>query len=350
MKVIVTGAAGFIGSHIVDALLARGDKVLALDTRPGWENLGTARLHPNYAYSDCDVRDIARLEAAIVASAEYDAIIHLAALVGVRPSIAYPVRYVDVNVLGTASILDAASRKKIPFFVFASSSSVYGDRHERVAFDESDDVSKPISPYAATKRAGELLCHSAHHTSGLSVVCLRLFSVYGPRQRPDLAIHSFVSLLEQGKPLPLFGDGQSTRDYTHVTDIVAGTLSALDFLASRKQPIYEIVNLGTARPVALRALAEILMNNFGAENAALEMLPVQSGDVQQTYASIEKAARLFGYKPKVDIAAGIADFIDWHRSVTAGRDRFDPSHAPGAARSPQASVRVEEATQSGPAA
>jgi UDP-glucuronate 4-epimerase len=317
MNVIVTGGAGFIGSHIVDALLARGDNVLALDTSAGRENLASARQHANFAYSDCDVRDLAELDVAIEASAQYDAIIHLAASVGVRPSIADSVHYADVNVLGTASILEAASRKRIPFFIFASSSSVYGNRRERVPFDESDRASEPISPYAATKRAGELLCYSAHHTTGLSVVCLRLFSVYGPRQRPDLAIHSFVSLLEQGRPLPLFGDGQTTRDYTHVSDIVAGTLSALAFLASRKQPAYEIVNLGTGRPVTLLALADLLIRHSGAENTAVSVLPEQKGDVQQTYASIHKAARLFGYKPKVDIAAGIADFIKWHRSAAA---------------------------------
>lgn len=350
MKVIVTGGAGFIGSHIVDALLARGDKVLALDTRPDRENLASARQHANFAYSDCDVRDLAQLDAAIEESTQYDAVIHLAALVGVRPSLAHPVHYVDVNVLGTASILEAASRKKIPFFIFASSSSVYGDRRERVPFDESDGVSEPISPYAATKRAGELLCYSAHHTTGLSVVCLRLFSVYGPRQRPDLAIHSFVSLLEQGKPLPLFGDGQTTRDYTHVTDIVSGTLSALEFLASRKLPAYEIVNLGTGRPVTLLALADLLIKNCGAENAAVDMLPAQDGDVQQTYASIDKAARLFGYKPKMDIAAGIEDFVKWHRSATADRGRSDPWRESGAIRSRQESAPAEAATQMGPVA
>jgi UDP-glucuronate 4-epimerase len=340
MKVIVTGGAGFIGSHIVDALLARGDEVLALDTRPDLENLASARQHANFTYANCDVRDLAQLDAAIDASVEYDAVIHLAALVGVRPSLAHPVRYADVNVLGTASMLDTASRKKVPLFIFASSSSVYGNRRDRVPFDESDEASKPISPYAATKRAGELLCYSAHLTTGLSVACVRLFSVYGPRQRPDLAINKFVSLLDQGQPLPLFGEGQTTRDYTHVTDIVAGTLGALEFLASRQLPTCEIVNLGSGRPLTLRTLADLVIRGCGATNAAVKVLPEQDGDVQHTYASIDKAAFLFGYKPKVDIAEGIEDFIHWHRSAMADRDKSDPSRASGAIGSRQESAPV----------
>ncbi len=314
--IVVTGGAGFIGSHVVDALLARGDQVIAIDSfdpfydpRTKRNNLAGASESAAFRLIEEDVRDCSALVKALE-DAPCDGMIHLAAAVGVRPSIADPSRYAAMNVEGTASVLELARKKEIPRFIFGSSSSVYGDRSGG-AFAESDPVDSPISPYAATKRAGELLCHSAHRDTGLALMCLRFFTVYGPRQRPDLAIHKFVSMIERGEPITLYGDGTTRRDYTHVTDITAGVLAALDHTANGNE--FEIVNLGGGHPVMLDELVHSLESILRTK-AIVERLPAQPGDVTQTYASIEKASRLFGFKPSMNFDEGLRDFVEWFRS------------------------------------
>jgi UDP-glucuronate 4-epimerase len=314
-RVVVTGGAGFIGSHVVDALLARGDEVIAIDSfdpyydpRTKRNNLAAASRCAAFRLVEEDVRDCAALGNALD-GARCDAVIHLAAAVGVRPSIADPSLYSAVNVEGTASVLEFARQNGIPRFVFGSSSSVYGDRSAG-PFVETDRVDAPISPYAATKRAGELLCYSSHRITGLSVMCLRFFTVYGPRQRPDLAIHKFVSMIERGEQLTLYGDGTTRRDYTHVTDITTGVLAALDHTAGVEE--FEIVNLGGGNPVTLADLVDSLESLLGTK-AMVESLPAQSGDVTQTFASIEKASRLLGFTPSMNFDDGLREFVEWFR-------------------------------------
>ena len=320
LRVLVTGGAGFIGSHVVDSLLARGANVVAIDSfdttydpRIKWDNIAAARRNPSFRLVESDIRDVDKLDSAL-GKDSYDALIHLAAAVGVRPSIAEPARYVRTNVEGTAGALALAERKAIGVFLLGSSSSVYGDSAP-VPFVETDPALSPISPYAATKRAAELLCHSAHHLSGLSVMCLRFFTVYGPRQRPDLAIHKFVSMIENAEPLTIYGDGQTRRDYTHVTDIVAGVCSALEYAATGR--MFEIVNLGGGQPITLTALVTLLEKHLG-KKASLEWLPDQGGDVRQTYASIEKASRLLRFKPCIGLDEGLRGFVEWYRGHSPG--------------------------------
>lgn len=314
-RVVVTGGAGFIGSHLVESLLARGDHVVAIDSFDSFydpqlkrRNLALASDNSSFRLIEADVRDVKAVAAAL-GDAPCDALIHLAAAVGVRPSIADPAHYVSMNVNGTAAALELAALKHIPSFVFGSSSSVYGNSAAS-PFVESDPAASPISPYAATKRAGELLCHSAHHISGLSVMCLRFFTVYGPRQRPDLAIHKFVSMIERGTPITVYGDGQARRDYTHVTDIVSGILSALKYASHNK--VFDIVNLGGGNPVTLAEVVDSLEKLLG-KTASVERLPAQSGDVKHTFASIDKATQLLGFKPQVEFADGLRDFVEWYR-------------------------------------
>ncbi len=316
LRVLVTGGAGFIGSHLVDALLARGDEVVVIDSfDPFYDpnlkrgNLAAASLQPTFRLIERDVRDVEGALAAL-GDARLDALIHLAAAVGVRPSISDPAQYVKMNVEGTAAALEIARLRKISRFVFGSSSSVYGD-FAVAPFVESDPAASPISPYAATKRAGELLCHSAHHVSGMSVMCLRFFTVYGPRQRPDLAIHKFTSMIERGEPITLYGDGDTRRDYTHVSDITAGIVAALDYTGENKA--FEIVNLGGGHPVTLAELVSCLEELLG-KKATVAALPRQSGDVRVTFASIEKAQRLLDFRPATDFKKGLRDFVDWFRS------------------------------------
>lgn len=324
LKVVVTGGAGFIGSHVVDDLLARGAEVVAIDSldpfydpRVKQNNISEALRHPRYRLIEEDIREVDALDAAL-GDGPYHAIVHLAAAVGVRPSMADPLRYVRMNVEGTMAALQLAERKQIAHFVFGSSSSVYGDSAS-FPLVETDPADSPISPYAATKRAGELLCHTAHHLSGLSVMCLRFFTVYGPRQRPDLAIHKFVSMIEQGVPVTIYGDGDARRDYTHVADIVGGVWAALEYVAGGS--FFEIVNLAGGQPITVKELVGLL-ERFLGKRAFIEWLPAQSGDVRQTFASIEKASRLFNFKPAISLDEGLRSFVDWHR---AERQRISAS-------------------------
>jgi UDP-glucuronate 4-epimerase len=311
MSVLVTGGAGFIGSHVVERLAARGERVVCLDSFDAFyppevkrENIRGALDTGQVELVEGDIRDAA-LCRSLLAGGEVTGVIHLAARAGVRPSIEQPALYEEVNCQGTLNMLEAARQAEgLQTFVFGSSSSVYG-LNARVPFSEDDPVPCPISPYAATKRAGELLCHVYHHLYGLRIACLRFFTVYGPRQRPDLAIHKFTRLIAAGEPIPVFGDGSSRRDYTYVKDIVDGVIAALD--ASLE---FEIINLGNSEPVELRELIRLIEQSLGRE-ARIERLPDQPGDVPVTYADVSKARRLLGYEPGYPIGQGIAEFVEW---------------------------------------
>jgi UDP-glucuronate 4-epimerase len=236
-----------------------------------------------------------------------DVVVHMAALAGVRPSIERPVAYQDVNVTGTCCLLEAARKHRVPRFVFASSSSVYGN-NPKIPFAETDNVDYPISPYAASKKAGELVCHTYHHLFGLDVTCLRLFTVYGPRQRPDLAIHKFARLIEAGRPITVFGDGSSTRDYTYIDDVVAGVLAAIERCRG-----YRIYNLGNSSPVSLKVLIAAIEAALG-KKAVVHRQAAQPGDVERTFADITRSQAELGYKPNTDLASGLACFVAWLRS------------------------------------
>ncbi len=311
MRVLVTGGAGAIGSHLVDVLLARGDEVGVLDSFHDfypreWKerNLAGAREHERFAgLWEGDIRD-RELVGRAFAELRPEGVVHLAARAGVRPSIERPLDYCDVNVNGTAVVVTEAASAGAERFVFASSSTVYGER-SRVAFVEDMDTDFPISPYGATKRAGELFCHSIHRHSGLAITCLRFFSVYGPRQRPDLAITQFAMRMLASEPIVIFGDGSVERDFTYVTDILDGVVAALD----RAQG-FAIYNLGRGQPVVLNDAIAMLEAELGVA-AKRETRPAHPADLPRTWASIERAARELGYDPKVRLQDGIAAYVRW---------------------------------------
>jgi UDP-glucuronate 4-epimerase len=309
-KVLVTGGAGFIGSHLVDKLIAENWHVTVLDNFDSFydstiklDNIAVHRNNGNFRLVEADLRDREGLRQRL--TGEYDVIVHLAAKVGVRPSIVDPFTYLDVNVTGTQNILELAKKWGVKQFVFASSSSVYGV-NPRVPWSEEDCVLLPISPYASTKVSGELLGHVYSHLYGIRFIGLRLFTVYGPRQRPDLAIHKFARLLLSGAALPLFGNGSMSRDYTFVEDIVRGIRAAMAYEDSK----YEIVNLGSTQPVTLLAMVTALAKAMGIE-PRIEFTPEQPGDVPRTFASIQKAKRLLGYEPSTQFGNGIDRFVSW---------------------------------------
>jgi UDP-glucuronate 4-epimerase len=326
MHVLVTGGAGFIGSHFVDSLLADGIEVTVLDNFDSFydrelkeRNIHAHRNHRKWQLVEGDIRDRAQLEGQL--GDNYNAIVHLAAKAGVRPSIADPMTYQDVNVRGTQNLLEFARSRRISRFVFASSSSVYGV-HPRVPWSEEDFVLQPISPYASTKVSGELLGHVYSHLYGIRFIALRFFTVYGPRQRPDLAIHKFARLISDRKPTPVFGDGSTRRDYTYIDDIVAGVRSALDYDKSR----YEIINLGNNQTVTLLEMIRALEAALGMP-ATIDWRPEQPGDVPQTWANVEKARRLLGYVPRTSFVDGIKRFVEWFNS-TRGFERRAQSLGP----------------------
>lgn len=305
--VLVTGGAGFIGSHLGERLLARGRRLVVLDELndyydPRLKRANLRRLK-GAVFKRGDIRD-ARTVDALIRRHRVTDIVHLAARAGVRPSVADPALYARVNVEGTSVILEAARKHGVARVLFASSSSVYG-RDARLPFREDAPAVRPVSPYAATKRAGELLCEAHHGLHGTPILALRLFTVYGPRQRPDMAIHKFARAILEGREIPFFGDGRSRRDYTHVSDIVRGIEAGL---AWRKG--FEIVNLGGAQTVTLSGLIRLLERATGRQ-ARLKRLPEQEGDVPATYADVRKAARLLGWKPRVRLADGVADVVRW---------------------------------------
>lgn len=309
-SVLVTGGAGFIGSHLVDRLLDEGWRVTVVDNLDPFygpeikrKNLSTQLKHNNFDLIEADIRDIDALRSRL--SGMYDVIIHLAAKAGVRPSIQDPVAYQNVNVCGTQNLLELAKEWGVQQFVFASSSSVYGVNHN-VPWQESDSVLLPISPYAATKVAGELLGHVYSHLYGIRFIALRFFTVYGPRQRPDLAIHKFARLMLCGKPVPIYGDGSTRRDYTYVDDVIEGVRRAIDYTATS----YEVINLGNNQTVGLIEMVRALEDVLGV-CARLEYHPIQPGDVHQTWANGEKAKRLLGFQPRTPFREGLERFVEW---------------------------------------
>ncbi len=312
MSVLVTGGAGFIGSHVCEALLRAGCEVVALDCFDDFYDpaIKRANLHgclqsPQFTAVEGDIRDADCVDT-LLAKHHVETVLHFAARAGVRPSIEQPLLYESVNVGGTTVLLEAARRKNVGKFIFASSSSVYGN-NEKVPFAESDNVDFPISPYAATKKAAELLCHSFHHLHGMDITCLRLFTVYGPRQRPDLAIHKFARLIEQGLPIPVFGDGSMMRDYTFIDDIVDGVQRAMERCSG-----FHIYNLGHSRPVSLFDLIAALEQALG-KDAQIEHLPLQPGDVRRTFADVILSQKELGYEPSTALADGLRSFVDWLR-------------------------------------
>ncbi len=311
MKALITGAAGFIGSHLSERLLGDGWIVVGVDNFDDFydpqikrRNINDCLKNKKFQLIEADIRDGAAMDKTVGDSVEI--IVHLAALAGVRPSIAQPLLYADVNVNGTMVLLEAAKKHKVGNFIFGSSSSIYGN-NEKVPFSENDNVDFPISPYAATKKAGELICHTYHHLYGIHITCLRFFTVYGPRQRPDLAIHKFAKLIEQNKPIPVYGDGTMMRDFTYIDDIIDGTVAAID-----KCEGFNIYNLGESRPITVNDLVTEIENALG-KKAIREYVPPQPGDVERTYADITKAAEEIGYKPSTNIQTGLKNFATWLR-------------------------------------
>ena len=314
-NILITGGAGFVGSHLVDRLLYEGaGHVSVIDDfndfyDPAIKRANVSRHEQNSTYRlfEADIRDRASLQK-IFADNAFDCIVHLAARAGVRPSLAEPLLYAETNINGTLNLLELARAHGIKQFIFGSSSSVYGI-NAKVPFCEDDPIRQPISPYAATKAAGELICHTYTHLYGIRSVCLRFFTVYGPRQRPDLAIHKFARLISAGKPIPVFGDGTTRRDYTFIDDIIAGVRAAIDYDKSD----YEVINLGESRTVELRELIALIEKKLGA-TAMIDRQPLQPGDVPQTFADITKARRLLGYDPKTQIEDGIRKFVEWFQN------------------------------------
>jgi len=311
MKILVTGAAGFIGSHLTEALLGAGYTVVGLDNiDPFYDpaikerNLGGARRSDAFEFVRGDIRDYEGLQG-LFARHRFPTVVHLAARAGVRPSLEDPLLYQDVNVRGTMHLLEMARRHGVGRFIFASSSSVYGN-NAKTPYAEADPVDQPISPYAATKKAGELLCYTYHHLYHFDVVCLRFFTVYGPRQRPDMAVHKFARLICSGEPVPVFGDGQSRRDYTYIDDVVQGIMGSLNYPGHG----YEVFNLGESQVTTLLDLIRLLERHLGRP-ARLRHHPEQPGDVQITYADIQKAVRLLNYNPQTQVEDGVRRFAEW---------------------------------------
>jgi UDP-glucuronate 4-epimerase len=317
MNILVTGGAGFIGSHLVERLLAEGHRVVGLDNFDDFydpalkrRNLAQAMKQPGFRLVEGDLRDEEGL-GKMFAEEKFDLVAHLAARAGVRPSVENPALYVDVNLRGTVYLLQACKNHAVRRFIFASSSSVYGNS-SLVPFSEEDPVNTPISPYAATKKAGELLCHTYHHLYGMDIACLRYFTVYGPRQRPEMAIHHFTRAIHEGKKIFLFGDGSSRRDYTYVDDAVAGTLGAF-----RREHGYQVYNIGESQTITLAELIRAIEEQAG-KKAVIEHLPEQPGDVKLTFAEISKARERLGYNPQTKIQEGLARFVQWYLKERKG--------------------------------
>ena len=313
--IFVTGAAGFIGSHLCERLIDEDKNVVGIDNFSDFyarevkqRNLAERLLDERqFRFEEMDIRDRQAVDS-ITQETRPDAIIHLAAMAGVRPSIEDPGLYTEVNIDGTVRLLDAAVAHGVKKFIYASSSSVYGN-NRKVPFSETDRVDHPISPYAATKRAGELICHSYWHLNQLPIACLRLFTVFGPRQRPDLAIAKFFRLLDQGQAIPLFGDGTTSRDYTYIHDIIDGVCAALERIEG-----YRIYNLGGNHPVTLAQLLSAIEETTGTK-AEIDRKPMQPGDVDRTYADLARSGSELDYRPKTNLRDGLASQWQWYRSL-----------------------------------
>lgn len=310
--ILVTGGAGFIGSHVCDRLLSMKKRVICLDNLNPYyspkrkiKNIQHNFNNPNFLFIILDITKKEQLEQ-VFQNNKIDKIIHLAARAGVRPSIERPLWYRDTNVNGTINLLELAKKYKIKNFVFGSSSSVYG-KIKKIPFSEEDNVDYPVSPYAASKKACELFCYTYSYLCNLNVTCLRYFTVYGPRGRPDMAPYLFTKWISQGKPIKMFGDGTTKRDYTYISDIVDGTIAALE-----KKFRFEILNLGNNKPIELRQFIKIIEKHLG-KKAKIKKLPLPPGDVPMTFADITKAAKLLGYRPKVGIDEGMKRFVEWFK-------------------------------------
>jgi UDP-glucuronate 4-epimerase len=312
--ILVTGGAGFIGSHLCERLLEEGHSVICLDNFDSYydpnlkirnvEEISNKYPGP-FTMVTGDIRNRDHLTE-LFKKNRIDAVFHLAARAGVRPSIVDPLLYEDVNLRGTITLLEVCKEFGMKNFIFASSSSVYGE-NQRVPFSETDLDIQPISPYGATKRAGELLCYSYHHLYGIHIACLRIFTAYGPRQRPEMAIHKFTSLMDQGKEIPMYGDGSSKRDYTYIDDLIDGMMAVL-----QRHKGFEIYNLGESRTTSLKELIRMIEEYLGKKAKILAMEP-QPGDVSITYADITKAKRLLNYQPKIEMGEGIKRFVEWYK-------------------------------------
>jgi UDP-glucuronate 4-epimerase len=318
--VLVTGAAGFIGSHTTEALLARGDRVIGLDNLDDFYDPGVKRRTvrairgaaggDRFEFVEGDIRDESRIGSLLRERGVQD-VVHLAARAGVRPSIQQPALYADVNVRGTTVMLEASRQAGVERFIMASSSSVYGN-NRKVPFAETDDVSEPISPYAATKRSCELIAHTFHHLYGMPIACLRFFTVFGPRQRPDLAIMKFMRLMAAGEAIPMFGDGSTSRDFTYIDDIVAGVLASIDRIGEHG---FRIWNLGGNDPVSLRDMIVAVAGAVGVE-PVIDRQPMQPGDVNRTYADLTRSGAELGYAPTTPLAEGVKEQWAWAQSIS----------------------------------
>jgi len=313
--ILVTGGAGFIGSHLCERLLREGVKVICLDNFDNFydpsikiRNVeGVKKKSPElFELVTGDIRNPEHLKK-VVQENQIDVVVHLGARAGVRPSLSDPLLYQDVNIRGTIVLLESCKAHKIKNFVFASSSSVYGE-NQRVPFTEEDLDIQPISPYGATKRAGELLCYSYHHLYGMNIACLRIFTAYGPRQRPEMAIHKFTRLIDQGEKIPIYGDGSSRRDYTYIDDLIDGILGVIHYHRG-----FEVYNLGESQTTSLKELIHLIEKAIG-KKANVEMLEPQPGDVSVTYADITKAKRMLKYQPGVKMEEGIQRFAEWYKA------------------------------------
>lgn len=311
MNILVTGGAGFIGSHLCEALLNEGANVICVDDFNDYynpkfkeENIRNCLKNKNFKLYKADITDIKNLEE-IFKKNKIEKIAHLAARAGVRASIENPILYEKVNILGTLNLLMLAKQFKVKNFIFSSSSSVYGN--SKVPFSEDTNTDNPISPYAATKKSAELICHTFSKLYNIPITCLRLFTVYGPRGRPDMAPYKFTELVHKEKELPVFGDGTSKRDYTYVSDVIEGISSSLN-----KEFKFEIINLGNSNPVELNHFISLIENNIG-KKAKIKRLPSQPGEVNITFSDIRKAKRLLNWEPKVKIDEGMKKFIDWYK-------------------------------------
>lgn len=315
-KYLVTGGAGFIGSTLVDRLLKEGNSVIVVDNFCDFyspeikENNVKHNLNNlNYKLYKMDIRDNEQLSK-VFSDNKIDGIFHLAAMAGVRPSIENPILYQEVNGIGTQNILEEAKKNNIKNLVMASSSSVYGNCKE-VPFKEDFIVDYAISPYAATKKSNEVMAHVYHHLFNMNIIMLRFFTVFGPRQRPDLAINKFTRLMLDGKEIPMFGDGSTSRDYTYVDDIVDGIIKSMNY-AENNNDVYEIINLGNSSPISLKEMISIIGETIGVE-PVINQLPMQPGDVERTYADISKARKLLNYEPQTSFKSGIEKFVEWYK-------------------------------------
>jgi UDP-glucuronate 4-epimerase len=320
--IVVTGGAGFIGSHLCEALLKKGNTVINIDSFNDYydpkikrnnveETRSFIRVNQiddnSYKVAEGDIRDCGFLKQ-VFEENQVDTIVHLAAYAGVRPSIQNPVLYTDVNINGTVNLLEISKMCDIKRFVFASSSSVYGN-NTKVPFAEDDVVDFPISPYAATKKAGELLCHTYHSLYNINMACLRFFTVYGPRQRPDLAINKFTNLISAGQPIPFYGDGSTERDYTYIEDIIDGLTKAIQWVGEGNGK-YEVFNLGESNTITLSRMVKAIENALG-KRAEINRMPMQPGDVNRTFADVTKAKEILGYNPRMEFEEGICKFVKW---------------------------------------